>query len=208
MPPVTHDDREPRLYTELASWWPLLSPPAALQPTLSDRSAAMLDVSRGINPDCEHVQGDMRTLDLGRQFDLVLIHDAIMYAADRDAARAALATAERHCRQGGAVFVLPDFVRETWAPGTATGGNDAADGRGLRYLEWTYDPDPSDDRVASEYAFLLREADGRVRAVHETHVVGMFARATWLDWLRGLGLEPAVRTDPWQREVFAGRKPG
>ena len=51
--------------------------------TLTDRSPAMLAVSREVNPECEHLVGDMRSLRLGREFDFVLIHDAIMYATDR-----------------------------------------------------------------------------------------------------------------------------
>src|SRR4051812_24109915 len=47
--------------------------------TLTDLSADMLDVSRTINPECEHIAGDMRTLRLDRTFDAVLIHDAICY---------------------------------------------------------------------------------------------------------------------------------
>ena len=71
----------------------------------------MLAVSQAMNPECEHVQGDMRTLDLGRTFDLVLIHDAVMYMTTRDDLRAALATAARHCRFGGGVMVMPDSVQ-------------------------------------------------------------------------------------------------
>src|SRR3712207_8870135 len=37
--------------------------------TLTDLSDEMLAISRGLNPECEHVQGDMRTLRLDRQFD-------------------------------------------------------------------------------------------------------------------------------------------
>lgn len=47
---------------------------------MTDRSAQMIEVSRGVNPECEHIVRDMRSLDLGRQFDLVFIHDSIMYA--------------------------------------------------------------------------------------------------------------------------------
>ena len=47
--------------------------------TLVDRSAGMLAVSQRLNPECEHVLGDMRTVRLNRLFDAVLIHDAIMY---------------------------------------------------------------------------------------------------------------------------------
>src|SRR5262245_29705283 len=79
-----------------------------LQLTLSDISVQMLTISRQVNPECEHVLGDMRSLDLGRQFDLVFVHDAIMYAVDETAVRATLATAARHCRIGGGIVIVPD----------------------------------------------------------------------------------------------------
>ena len=47
--------------------------------TLVDRSPTMLDVSRALNPECEHVEGDMRDVRLGRTFDAVFVHDAIDY---------------------------------------------------------------------------------------------------------------------------------
>src|SRR6478672_13461027 len=109
-----------KMYGELASWWPLLSPPeeyleeaaffrqilegAGLPPaptmlelgcgggnnalhlkglfsgvTLTDLSPEMLEMSRTLNPECEHVVADMRTLRLGRTYDVVFIHDAIDY---------------------------------------------------------------------------------------------------------------------------------
>src|SRR5437868_1013654 len=98
----------PRLYTDLASWYHLLTAPdeyaeeaefyrrcfveAAdtplrtllelgsgggnmalhykrhFQSTLTDLSAEMLALSQTINPELEHIQGDMRTLRLGRLF--------------------------------------------------------------------------------------------------------------------------------------------
>src|SRR5687767_1380764 len=45
--------------------------------TLTDFSTDMLAVSRTVNPDCEHIQGDMRTVRLGREFDVVFVHDAV-----------------------------------------------------------------------------------------------------------------------------------
>src|ERR1700720_771929 len=47
--------------------------------TLVDLNSEMLDVSAQLNPDAEHFQGDMRSVRLGKTFDAVLIHDAIMY---------------------------------------------------------------------------------------------------------------------------------
>jgi len=109
-----------KLYNELASWWPLMSPPveyveeaafyrnalnnAVRQPVrtlvelgsgggsnafhlkrhytdivLVDLSADMLAVSRALNPELEHHQGDMRAVRLNRQFDAVFVHDAVCY---------------------------------------------------------------------------------------------------------------------------------
>src|SRR5438046_3497275 len=39
--------------------------------TLVDMSPQMLAVNRAVNPECEHLQGDIRTLRLGRTFDAV-----------------------------------------------------------------------------------------------------------------------------------------
>ena len=107
----------PKLYTDLAPWWPLLSAPedyeeeaafygqalvdgcsgplrtllelgigggnnashlkARFEMVLVEPSAGMRAVSRGLNPECEHVEGDMRTVRLGRHFDGVFVHDAV-----------------------------------------------------------------------------------------------------------------------------------
>src|SRR5215211_162722 len=112
MVPVDHMNELPRLYTDLADWFHLLTPPqeygeeaafylrvlreAASTPprtllelgagggnnawhykhhleqvVLTDLSAPMLALSRRLNPELEHIQGDMRTLRLGRVFDAV-----------------------------------------------------------------------------------------------------------------------------------------
>ena len=245
---LTPESSAPRLYDDLAAWWPLLSPPseyveeaADLLPrlgiaagsrpaallelgagggslafhlkrhfrlTLTDRAPAMLAVSRELNPECEHLVGDMRSLRLGREFDVVLIHDAIMYATDPAAVQATLRTAAIHCRPGGTVAILPDHVRETFAPETDHGGHDAADGRGLRYLEWSWDPDPTDDTYTVDYAFLLRTGDGTVSVEHDRHVEGLFGRAQWLEWLAEAGLPARAEGDPWGRDVFIAIRGG
>lgn len=151
-----------------------------LELTLTDRSPEMLEVSRTVNPECTHLVGDMRTLDLARTFDLVLVHDAIMYATDEELLKAVFDTAFRHLRPGGGALFVPDCVRETFEPATTAGGEDGADGRALRYLQWTWDPDPEDHTYHVTWAFLLRETDGAVRVDLDQHQVGLFPRASWL----------------------------
>ena len=188
---------------------------------LTDVSPGMLAVSRALNPECEHRLGDMRTLRLGRTFDAVFVHDAVCYMTTEDDLRRAMETAWAHCRPGGAVLFAPDYVRENFRPGAAAGGCDerrtpAAAGecaRGLRYLEWVWDPDPRDTEYLVDFAFLLRERDGSVRAVSDRHVEGLFARGRWLDLLAGAGFAarraPLVLSDvePGRHEMFVGRRP-
>lgn len=174
--------------------------------TLTDLSPEMLAVSQAINVECEHILGDMRSLRLGRRFDVVLIHDAIMYATQPQEVQAALETAAIHCREEGTVAVLPDYVRETFAPGTDCDGHDAPDGRGFRYLEWRWDPDPADNTYLVDYAFLRRTSDGGVRVTHDRHVEGLFSRTQWLGWFAEAGLPAISAVDSSGREIFLGTR--
>ena len=87
--------------------------------TLVDLSPQMLAVSRALNPECEHREGDMRSVNLGRTFDAVFVHDAIAYMTNADDLGAAIRTAYRHCRAGGVALFVPDCVRETFVAETS-----------------------------------------------------------------------------------------
>jgi len=162
--------------------------------TLVDRSREMLAISRRLNPDCEHVVGDMRSVRLGRTFDCVFVHDAICYATSPEMLRQVLETAATHCRPGGVALFAPDFVRETFVATTDLGGHDG-DGRGLRYLEWAWDPDPDDTTYIVDYALVLRATDGSVEVRHDRHVEGLFSEDAWLEAMREAGF--AARSVSW-----------
>ena len=176
--------------------------------TLVDLSEGMLDLSRSLNPECEHLQGDMKTLRLSRTFDAVLIHDAIMYMTNEFDLRRAIETAHVHCKPGGAALFMPDMIRETFISLTTHGGHDstAGDGRAIRYIEWTFDPEPNDTTYTVDFAYLLRERNQPLSVVHDTHVFGIFPRDTWLGLLQDVGFQPRSVADPWGREVFICRK--
>jgi len=81
--------------------------------TLVDLSEEMLKVSRRLNPECDHHQGDMRTVRLGRTFDAVFVHDAVDYMTGEADLRQAIETAFVHCRPGGIAVFVPDSTAET-----------------------------------------------------------------------------------------------
>jgi SAM-dependent methyltransferase len=181
--------------------------------TLSDLSPEMLAESARLNPDCEHVVGDMRTLELGACFDLVFVHDAVDYMTTERDLEAVIATAHRHLEPGGLAVFVPDHVRERYEAGSESGGSDAADGRGIRYLEWTTELAPGATAGTTHYCFLVREADGSMRCLHERHDVGVFPEATWVRLFERVGFAVEVveeRTDDERtpRLIFIGRKSG
>jgi SAM-dependent methyltransferase len=178
--------------------------------TLVDRSPEMLAVCADLNPECNHVRGDMRNVRLGRSFDAVFVHDAVSYLTTKDDLARTMDTAFVHCSAGGAALFVPDAVRETFRPATRHGGHDGRSGdpRALRYLEWTWDPDPSDSTYLADFAYLLRE-NGDVREVRDRHVLGLFARTTWMELLERAGFEARrERADYGEGgDVFVGVRP-
>lgn len=234
------------LYTELASWFHLLTSPASYNDeaefvrrtlsaldtapktilelgsgggnnafhlktsfdmTLTDISTGMLNISRELNPECEHLPGDMRTVRLGRTFDAVFIHDAVMYITHLSDLGLVAETAFAYCAPGGAVLIMPDNTRETFEGETRHGGHDDED-RGLRYVSWTHDPDPHDGRYFVDMAYLLKDADGSVRTVQDRHTFGLFGRNDWMETLSVAGFETKTLSDePYGRDVFLGIRP-
>jgi SAM-dependent methyltransferase len=185
---------------------------ARFEMTLVDLSPDMVAVCRRLNPECEHAVGDMCTVRLGRQFDAVFVHDAVMYLTTEAALRAAMETAYVHCRPGGVAVFAPDCTTESFHPLTEHDGHDEPDGRAIRYLEWEWDPDPTDTEVLSEFVYLIREPGKDVRVVHETHRWGLFPRATWISLLGEVGFVAHGVVDddadtPRTYELFVAHRP-
>jgi SAM-dependent methyltransferase len=252
---VADEPGEYRLYSDLAQWWPLISPveeyeqdaaslarvfESALVPvrhvldlgsggghvawylkhqfalTLVDRSAEMLAVSSELNPECEHIRGDMLTIRLGRLFDGVLVHDAVDYVTtEKDLLRVAR-TAFAHCRPGGVAVFAPGHTADTFRPGTGRGGASDDTGRQASFRGRERDPDPADEWIEVEYEFTLRDEDNRVQVVRESHRLGSFRYETWHRVLAAAGFDPepgnvaaayAGSGDaPGLRHVFVGHR--
>jgi hypothetical protein len=131
-----------------------------------------------------------------------------MYLTSEADLRAAIETAFVHCRPGGVALFEPDCVRETFEPDTEHGGeDDPSSGRGIRWVQWSWDPDPNDETFLVDYAYLLREGDGTVHVEHDRHVNGVFARAVWLRLLEEAGFSARSVPDPWRADVFLAKRP-
>ena len=233
------------LYSELSSWWHLLSPiedykdeaafykqtflkyssqkPKTILElgsgggnnafflkndfsiTLVDISPGMLEVSHKTNPECEHIIGDMRSIRLNRIFDSVFIHDAIVYITKEEELQQVMETTFIHCKPGGVALFAPDFVFETFKPYTDHGGKDT-NSRGMRYLEWTFDPDKEDTEYIVEFAILLHEQGKNTQIKYDRHVLGLFKRDVWLRLLEDVKFNAKIIEDFEGRDLFVGTK--
>jgi hypothetical protein len=108
-------------------------------------------------------------------------------------------------------LIAPDHVLETFKPSTDHGGHDGG-GRGIRYLDWTWDPDPKDSTYVSDMVYMIKDETGNVQIEHDRHLLGLFSRQTWLTLLSKAGFEPQSipfehsEIEPGTIEVFVGRK--
>ena len=128
--------------------------------TLVDRSPEMLELSRGLNPEFEHVEGDMRTRPARPCLRRRLRARRARVHPHRAGTAGRLRDRIRSLPAGRSAVFVPDYVRETFEPRTSHGGHDSEDGqRGLRYVEWVR-LDPSDQmRHVVDFAYLIREGE-------------------------------------------------
>jgi len=159
--------------------------------TLVDVAPGMLTVSRKLNPECQHIRGDMRSVRLDRMFDAVFIHDAVMYLTTRRDLMRAFRTAYVHLRKHGCVLVVPDFFKETFKTTTEHHGHDLGQ-KGIRYLEWRFDPNPRDTTCACHFVYLMRYPRGKMKIEYDRHIMGIFPRATWTKLLRKAGFKVKI----------------
>ncbi len=174
--------------------------------TLVDLSPAMLDVSRSINPECEHLEGDMRTIRLSRTFDAVFVHDAVSYLLTAEELSAAISTAFEHLAPGGVALFVPDEVLETFEPRTHHGGHDGA-GPGASVPGVELGPGSGRHRIPRR----LRVPPPRApmpRSFTIGTAAAVFPRDVWKGLLSETGFEPHTRPAEYEEggEVFIGRK--
>ena len=126
-------------------------------------SAEMLAVARVRLRGVPFHRGDMRTVDLGRRFDVVsCLFSSIGYMRTVADLRAAIATFARHLRPGGVVVVEPWYVPTAYRPGTV-------------YM----DAIPGKSRTAlHQVRLIVAQRKGRLSIMDAHHLVGTPAGVT------------------------------
>ena len=151
-----------------------------------DISERMLEISQRLNADTAHHLGDMRTVRLGRAFDVVIIHDAINYMLTETDLRAAIATATAHLNPGGVALLAPDWLQETFSgPRLADWTRRDAD-LNVAFIEYVAQAEPG--AIESVFVFIVNR-EGRIEVEIDRHTGGLFPKSVWLDLMAAAGLD-------------------
>ncbi len=152
-----------------------------IEVTLVDSSEKML-VEAGLrNPNAKIIHADMTTLDLREQFDVILLHDAVMYLEDTSMVAKVLDIMRAHISRDGVAVVVPDVCKETFEERILTAEAEGERAR-VHFTEWHWDSDPKSDRVAVEFSVLIREHDHDiVQSHHETHHMLVLSLGDWME---------------------------
>lgn len=160
-----------------------------------DRSGAMIRHASSLNPGVTYLEGDLRTIRLGRRFDAVLLHDAIAYMTSVQALEEAYATAAAHLAPGGVLVTIPEQLRDTLRLGRTRISVRRRGDREVTLYETDHDADPRDHVFETVFVFVIRES-GTTRVEADLHINGVFELDEFLGALDRAGFD--ARAEPWE----------
>lgn len=141
-----------------------------------DVSQGMLDKARRRHSDVEYIEGDMRTVHVGRIFDAVVIPDSIDYMSSQSDLQMAIATAAAHLKPKGVLLV-------TGKPTEIFRDNNFAytgeqDDLHLTLLENNHIGRYRPNTYEATFIYLIRRK-GELTIHTECHLLGLFPQAEW-----------------------------
>lgn len=165
-----------------------------------DKSERMLELARSLNPECEYVSGDMRSIDLGGTYDVVLIYDSVNYMTTVRDLKAVFETAFRHLKPGGLALTIVEETPDNFQQNKTKVEHRKKNGIELTYIEHWYDPDPMDSTYETTFVYLIRK-NKKLAIEHDIHICGIFPLRVWTDIMRDIGF--LQKEDIFQHSTFS-----
>ena len=171
--------------------------------TAVDISPQMISLSRKLNPQVEHIVGDMRSVRIGRRYKAVLIHDAVSYLLSETDISDTLETAAAHLCNGGLLIMCPDWYRETFHGTYETDRISMKDGTSIFLEQRVSDVDPQDTLIETSFKLTFGE-NGDNRTIEDIHITGLFSLETWLTLMDKMNFDAEALPYP----VYDDNEPG
>lgn len=156
-----------------------------------DLSKGMLKIARERHPDIEYIEGDMRTIQLNRQFDVVAIPDSIDYMVSDEDLLQAITNAVSHLRVGGILLVVAKTQETFHNNNFAYSGE--KDGVSVNLLENNYINTYKPNTYEATFMYLIRK-QGQLSMHTENQILGLFPQAIWENIFKKAGIEMQRRT--------------
>jgi SAM-dependent methyltransferase len=158
-----------------------------------DASESMLEVARRRVPDVPLHRADMRTLDLGRTFDVVMcLFSSIGYVTDPEGLRTTVGRLASHVAPGG-VLILDGWVRpDAWRDDRHVGADVAEDGE-TSVARVSFSRRTGD--ITELEMHHLVHSGGNVDYFVENHSLRLVPTSEYVAAVEGAGLKASVLPD-------------
>jgi len=140
-----------------------------------DISEGMLALAKKRNPEVTYVTGDMKTINLDRKFDVVVIPDSIPYLTTLEDLKKTIMNAARQLKNEGILLVVAhtkeDFKENNFA---YSGGKE-----NIHITVFENNHIVSDSTYEAVIIYLIRK-EGELSIYHEVHTLGLFPYDQWM----------------------------
>jgi SAM-dependent methyltransferase len=151
----------------------------------------MLDLAGQLNPEVTYFPGDMRTVNLEKTFDAVVIADSINYMLSEADLRRAFQTAYAHLKPGGVFCTYAGVTRQSFRQNDTRVSTHTEGSVVVTFIENRYDPNPQDSTYENTFVYLIRRSgsEGQLEIETDRHLGGLFDLETWSRLLSDTGFE-------------------
>jgi len=170
-----------------------------------DINAGMLKVARQKYPGIRFSQGDMRSFDLRRQFDVVTcLFSAIGYMKTKADLRTAVNNMSRHLLPGGVLLVEPWFTPDQWHTGYVSVVR--VDKPDVKIVRMSHSGKRGKLSLIN-FQYLIGTAKG-IEHIDEQHELGLFTHDEYLNAFTKAGLIVTHDAEGvYGRGLYIGTKP-
>jgi ubiquinone/menaquinone biosynthesis C-methylase UbiE len=141
-----------------------------------DLSKGMLKIARDRHPEIEYIEGDMRTIQLNRQFDVIAIPDSIDYIVSEEDLLQVITNSVLHLKTGGILLVVAK-TQETFQNNNFAYSGEKDD-VSVTLLENNYIDTFNPNTYEATFMYLIRK-QGKLSIHTENQILGLFPQTIW-----------------------------